>query len=888
MKSFCRRLLSFALVFVMFISILPSAQAASYEVPAEGDKAWFYIRTHLERSDNGDRYYLGRKDNHALRRYVFRPAGYGGTKNYDPNTIMYCVEFGTSLPEKPHYTAGYASNHNYWTNLSDTAKTGILLSIGYGFPHSSISTLNAATEDDAIAATQILVWEFYTGYRTSFEGMPSNTEFYNAYIKSTPAYNAYWNILSMANKYYKDSRFDLDYLSNNDRFIIWTCGSAQTMMSFTIPNDVMVNNGVLAGPPQFSPDGRIEIYKKDTSGNPLSGAGFTAKNQSTGKVFVIGPTNNKGYAISDLLPYGAYTVTETNFPSGYEAAGESSWTVTLNNSTPNGIATLNVVNKLQNGSIKITKTTNTGTHLDGWQFTVWRINNASSWTGIGTYTTDANGTVTVPGLSPGTYRVRETGGKYTSEYWNCPVTDQNVTVEAGKTSSVAFTNNHYGKLKIVKQTNTGENLEGWTFRVWDAYWNHIGDYTTGADGTVTIDKLTPHYDAVTSSGAYRVREIGGPGWNNEYWSNDGGTYIVNVTAGATVTHTVTNNHYGKIKFNKTTNTGENLDGWEIKVYSDSACTKLVGAYTTGADGTVISDKLTPGTYYAKETAKDTTYWTSDSSIKTITVSAGQTATASFTNTHHGKVKISKELATDGSLAGWKFQVTRISDNADMGILTSGADGTVISDKLLPGKYRIEEIFEENSLFYCKTENPLTVTIKEGETAEVSFTNALRPGNIEIEKVNVAGKYLADAKFLLEWSEDGQTWQAVTFSDKEDVIKGACGSVALTDGTLTTDETGKIVFENLYPGLQYRVTELEAPEGYVKLVDYAFTGELPVEDLTVSLKVINSRGYVLPETGATDTGISTVVGTAVAILALSMIMILVFVSLKPIYNGKKRR
>lgn len=42
------------------------------------------------------------------------------------------------------------------------------------------------------------------------------------------------------------------------------------------------------------------------------------------------------------------------------------------------------------------------------------------------------------------------------------------------------------------------------------------------------------------------------------------------------------------KLVKATNTGENLSGWKIGLFTDSACTKAVpgSPFTTGEDGTI--------------------------------------------------------------------------------------------------------------------------------------------------------------------------------------------------------------------------------------------------------------------------------------------------------------
>lgn len=72
---------------------------------------------------------------------------------------------------------------------------------------------------------------------------------------------------------------------------------------------------------------------------------------------------------------------------------------------------------------------------------------------------------------------------------------------------------------------------------------------------------------------------------------------------------------------------------------------------------------------------------------------------------------------------------------------------------------------------------------------------------------------------------------------------------VVDGTLVSPDNGLISWDNLYPTLQYRILELEAPEGYMLLSGPAYEGDLPVEDLTVTLRVVNNHSYTLPETGS---------------------------------------
>ena len=214
---------------------------------------------------------------------------------------------------------------------------------------------------------------------------------------------------------------------------------------------------------------------------------------------------------------------------------------------------------------------------------------------------------------------------------------------------------------------------------------------------------------------------------------------------------------------------------------------------------------------------------------------------------YGKLKIVKTVEDDGSIAGWKFKITD-SEGAEIegSPFTSDENGEIHIGYVLPGEYTIEELIPDSSLYYCKSENPQTVTITQGETAEVSFTNALRPGKITLNKVDTQGKPLAGATFLLEWSEEGSLWWPVEYS--ETVIEGCCTNTDIADGCLTSGKDGIIEWEGLYPTLYYRVTEAKAPDGYNLLEGTAYEGQLPTEDLTVSFTVVNARTFTLPETG----------------------------------------
>ena len=331
---------------------------------------------------------------------------------------------------------------------------------------------------------------------------------------------------------------------------------------------------------------------------------------------------------------------------------------------------------------------------------------------------------------------------------------------------------------------------------------------------------------------------------------------------------------GSIRLTKTTEDGKNLSGWKFGIYSDAACTKLVsGPHTTDSGGKISAASLSAGTYYVKElghtdSAIGEMYYCSGANPQKVTVTAGAAATVSFTNKRNtGGVKIIKTMQDGGSTAGWKFEVYD-SNHKLVGSYTTASDGTILTDYLLPGTYTVKEIIPEDSPYTCDAPNPKTVTISAGQTAEVTFTNRMKPGEIRIQKTDTHGEPLAGAEFLLEWSKDGKQWQTVTYTDSPDVMEGTCTAEGLTDGKLTSGADGEVRFTGLYSGSLYRVTETKAPKGYQLLTEPVYEGGIRKDDGNfIQLTVVNAPVFELPMTGSTGyTAMTAIqVGTGVVLL-----------------------
>lgn len=87
--------------------------------------------------------------------------------------------------------------------------------------------------------------------------------------------------------------------------------------------------------------------------------------------------------------------------------------------------------------------------------------------------------------------------------------------------------------------------------------------------------------------------------------------------------------------------GYSLAGATYTLYSDSGCTKKVGAVTTDESGVSNTIEINTGTYYVRETSAPNGY-NLDTNIKTVNINIGQTSFISTTDTPCGALRIIKK------------------------------------------------------------------------------------------------------------------------------------------------------------------------------------------------------------------------------------------------------
>lgn len=670
-------------------------------------------------------------------------------------------------------------------------------------------------------ATQFLIYEIVTGLRDAdtfnrrgSNGYTSGDVFYNAGVASVSGFAEKYNsIVSSVQNAMKIPSFTSR-----------SSGSAPTITMSGNQVSVTDSNGVLGN---FS----------FTNGN---GASFS----KSGNTLTITKTGS-------ISPTALFSATRS-LPSAenstvsiyYSASSTYQTCVKLYSPQVDTLRAYFRINAPDPSAIALVKTTEDGQNLSGWRFGVY--SNAACTTLVsGPHTTDTSGRISIPGLNAGTYYIKELGhtnSAISSRYTCSGENPKMLSISNGTTTSVNFYNKlTVGALEIRKSTNTGNHLGGWKFIVKKDGAEIPGSpFTTDTTGRIHISNLIP--------GKYLVMESP---TEDPYWSVELGFHTVTVEYGKNAVDQWLNKEQGLGYFTKSTNTGDEISGWHITVYTDEACTQELRTLITGQDGTV-GIYLEPGTYWVKETGSEEVrddYWKMDDSVKKLVIHAHEKTTLEFINNYSGRISIQKSVEPEGTVEGWRFKITDGEGKEVSGSpFATDKNGKILTGNLAPGDYTVEEVLSADSLY--TGEAPKTVTVTAGKTAEVSFLNKLRTGKITIRKVDTKDEPLAGATFLLEGSEDGSLWYPVIPGSNGICVLGEPSEENLAAASKTSGEDGLLTWKALPITLQYRITETNAPDGYTLLKDYAFAGTLPADNTEMELRVVNGEAFALPKTGST--------------------------------------
>lgn len=317
---------------------------------------------------------------------------------------------------------------------------------------------------------------------------------------------------------------------------------------------------------------------------------------------------------------------------------------------------------------------------------------------------------------------------------------------------------------------------------------------------------------------------------------------------------------GKVHIKKATSDNQNKSGWLFEIYSDEECTNLVsGPHSTDPGGNVVLSNFPAGTYWVKETGNKSEtineLYYCEEDVKQVVVSSGETTTVNFMNilVPKGSLEIRKTTDTGTNVMGWQFALYAEESCETMlyGPVATDPTGIAKFTELPLGTYWLKEIGNNEGemveIYTCMSRNPQPVAITSEETVQVAFYNKLKTCGITIRKTDPYDIPLSGVHFLLEYSTDETNWMPVTSATAPGI--GHCMSPGLQDGILVTEDSGNVSFIGLHPNLYYRLTEVQAPNGYQLLEGPVFEGKLTVDDTMVTFQVVNTPVFTLPHTGS---------------------------------------
>ncbi|HDR7649340.1 MULTISPECIES: SpaA isopeptide-forming pilin-related protein [Bacillus] len=541
--------------------------------------------------------------------------------------------------------------------------------------------------------------------------------------------------------------------------------------------------------------GSLQIIKVDDKDRTvrLAGAEFTLYDQTGTTAIRPITTGDDGVAKFNNLRRDKYLIKETKAPTGYVISKELREGILVELGSEE-ITKYTFTNKKFVGKVVLTKTdAKSRERLEHAVFSLLD-QNKQVIPEHKELTTNDKGQITVDHLKPGTYYLQEIKApehyKLDDRLIEVKIAeDQTTVINRTATNSLIP-----GSAILTKVDKDGKTLAGAEFSVRDRHNNVIRGYeklTTNDQGQIEAKDLRP--------GDYQFVEEKAPKDYDIDKKPIEFTIVKSQKKAVTVTAT---NHL--IKGGVTLTKTDDIDGTALA----GAVFKIVDAHDekkvirenvkTGADGKVTVKDLEPGTYKFIETEAPKDYVLNTNPIEfTIDKSQQSLATVTATNSlKTGEVELLKvdEFGDKKPLQGAVFKIVDVNNNDVRTDLTTDADGKTKADKLRPGTYKfIETAAPEH---YVLRAEPIEFTIdrSQKETLLVKAENALKPGDVELTKVDdIDGTAL-----------EGAVFKIVDANDEKKVIRE----------NIKTGADGKAIATDLRPG-DYKFIEVTAPKYYDK-------------------------------------------------------------------------
>ena len=374
----------------------------------------------------------------------------------------YCIEPGHTLYSGNTLTE---DGSTVWKNLGSAKQKAINLALLYGKPGSGKSL--SGTEDQKWVATQLIVWEFVSGCRSTGEGYKcTNTKFIDGICAggANPGVKSVYNAVSKSLANYSIVPSFASAIASKAETYEMKYSDGKYTLTLTDSNSILSDFS-------FKTTGGVSA---SVSGNKLT---LTSSNPVNDAVTFNSAKSMPNVGKTVLVPYGDATLQDVI--TGVE-----------NDADP--IRAYFKV-KTSSGNLKLVKTSEDG-DVANIEFTV----NGDGYSK--TVKTNSKGEFKLTDLVPGNYIVTEvTDSKYETQK------SQTVKVESGKTATVTFENVlKKGSLEVVKTREDNFN-EGVEFHLYGTSLSgaSIDLYaTTNADGVAKFENVL-----VSGDKPYTLEEV---------------------------------------------------------------------------------------------------------------------------------------------------------------------------------------------------------------------------------------------------------------------------------------------------------------------------------------------------------------------------------------------
>lgn len=689
----------------------------------------------------------------------------------------YCIEPGHTLYSGNTLTE---DGSTVWKNLGSAKQKAINLALLYGKPGSGKCL--SGTEDQKWVATQLIVWEFVSGCRSTSEGYKcTNTKFIDGICAggANPGVKSVYNAISKSLANYSIVPSFASAIASKAETYEMKYSDGKYTLTLTDSNSILSDFS-------FKTTGGVSAT---VSGNKLT---LTSSNPVNDAVTFNFAKSMPSVSGTTLVPYG-------------DASLQDVITGVENDADP---IRAYFKAKTSSGNLKLVKTSEDG-NVANIEFTV----NGDGYSK--TAKTNSKGEFELTDLVPGNYTVTEvTDSKYETQK------SQTVKVESGKTATVTFENIlKKGSLEVVKTSEDNFN-EGVKFHLYGTSLSgaSVDLYaTTNADGIAKFENVL-----VSGDKPYTLEEV-----------NTADRYVVPKTQTAPIEwNKVTQRNFENIlkKWNLTVTKTDaetkfaqgdaTLAGAVYGIYNDG---KLIDKYTTDKNGSFTTSYYLCGDNWTLKEIEpsegyllDETEYHIGVEAKKYTIENNSISMSVTEDILKGKISIIKHT-DDGSTkietpeVGAEFQVYLKSaggyskaKETERDILTCDEYGFAETKDLPYGIYTVHQTKGWNGTEFIAD---FDVFISENnKTYKYLINNASLESYVKIVKVDSeTGKQIpyAGAGFQIYDSNGNKVTMKYTYPNVTEIDTFYTNS----DGYLITPET-------LPYGKGYSVVEVQAPYGYL--------------------------------------------------------------------------